>query len=190
MITIVGAGALGSHVALFLRNSAHQMEIIDFDRVEKKNLQAQFHTALGVGRNKAQALSQSLAGMFLVKTYPNPHKLTDDNAKTLLEGMDLIIDCTDNIAARIAIYTWSRILDTPCLHGCLSANGDFARVIWSEDFAPDAEGEEGEATCEDGEALPFIGFAASFIALEAQRFLETRNKMSYQLTPAGTTRLT
>lgn len=189
MITIVGAGALGSHVALFLRNEA-ELQIVDFDKVEQKNTLAQFHSKMGLRKNKALALSQSMQGLFGIKVKTIPHKLTKDNWNEVLKDGDLILDCTDNIAARKLIREWWDEYGVPVLHGALSADGTFARVMWAEDFVADAEGEDGEATCIDGEHLPFFAAAASYMAVEAQRFLKTEKKQSFQLSPAGIIRLT
>lgn len=77
----------------------------------------------------------------------------------------------------------------PCLHGALSADGAFARVIWDEHFVADEEGEPGQATCEGGEQLPFFVMAASVLAMTAQGFLAEGVRASYQLTPGTVTRL-
>lgn len=190
MIAIIGAGALGSHVALFLRNLDHRIRLIDFDRVEQKNTLAQFHTKMGLRKNKAQALEQAMRGMFGTVMETFPRKVSNDNVNTLLDRADLVIDCTDNIAARHTIQCFCTDVDTPCLHGALSADGTFARVMWAEDFEADSEGEDGEATCVDGEHLPFFAAAAAYLAIEVQRFLETGKRQSFQLTPAGLVRLT
>jgi molybdopterin-guanine dinucleotide biosynthesis protein A len=62
-------------------------------------------------------------------------------------------------------------------------------VIWTEHFTPDAEGAEGEATCEDGQNLPFHALAGALIAQAAQKFLETGKKESWQLTPSSLIRI-
>ena len=100
-----------------------------------------------------------------------------------------MLDCTDNIAARKLIKDYASEYAIPTLHGALSADGTFARVMWSEHFEADAEGEDGEATCIDGEHLPFFAAAASYLSIEAQRFLATGKKQSFQLSPAGVSRL-
>ena len=188
MITIIGVGALGSHVALLLRNMKHGLRVIDFDRVEQKNTQAQFHSKMAVGRNKAEALRQAFQGLFGISIEAVSHKLTADNA-TILTRAELTIDCTDNFVARQIIREQCLKDQTPCLHGSLSADGTFARIMWAEDFVPDAEGADGEATCIDGEHLPFFAAAAAYLAIEAQQFLKTGKKRSFQLTPAGVVRL-
>lgn len=190
MITVVGAGALGSHVVLFLRNIDQHIKIVDFDRVETKNTQAQFHTFMSIRHNKASALSQAMRGMFGCKMEFVPYRLCDDNVSAVLQPgvSELVLDCTDNGDTRRMIMTFCRVFEVPCLHGCLSADGTFSQVIWSEHFVPDDEGEE-VATCEDGEHLPFFAATAAYMAVEAQRYLKTGKKSSVQLTPAGLVRL-
>jgi molybdopterin/thiamine biosynthesis adenylyltransferase len=185
MITIVGVGALGSHLALFLRNEQVGLKLIDFDRIESKNTQAQFHTRMSMGHNKAQAMTRALHGMFGVNAEPVPSKLTKDNVEVLLSKSEIILDCTDNIEARSLIRSYYLNHGTPTLHGALSADGTFARIVWSECFVADAEGEAGEATCVDGEHLPFFAAAAAYMAIEAQRFLRTGKRQNFQLSPSG-----
>ena len=187
-IIIVGVGALGSHVLLNARNWDAQFKVLDFDRVEQKNTQAQMHTKMSLRHNKAQAIQKAMQGMFGLKVEAVPHKLTDDNAEKLLAGADLILDCTDNIEARRLIMRISDFWKIPTLHGSLSAAGDFSRVMWTEHFEPDAESGDG-ATCEDGEQLPFFALAAAHVAQEAQRFLKDGTKRSLQITPTSVMRL-
>ena len=188
MITIIGVGALGSHVALLLRNEKPGLFVMDFDHVEQKNILAQFHTKMGLGRNKTVALYQTLQGLFGVKIEISPNKLIPANS-LLLKDTELVIDCTDNMSARATIMEACKRYGTPCVHGALSADGTFARVLWAEDFVPDSEGDVGGATCIDGEHLPFFVLAAAYLALEVQNFLKTGKKRSWQITPTGVTRL-
>jgi molybdopterin/thiamine biosynthesis adenylyltransferase len=186
-VTIVGAGALGSHLALFLRGEA-DLKIIDFDRVEQKNTLAQFHGKPSVGKNKAQALGQTLLFMIGLKPTVVPHKLTEVNVRELLINTDLIIDCLDNAASRQLVQGFARDSKIPCLHGALAADGAFGRVVWDENFIIDSEGVAGAATCEGGEHLPFIGVASTLLARAAQEFLATGEKIGFELHPGGVTR--
>lgn len=191
-IVIVGAGALGSHVALLGRNwtGGHPLRVVDFDRVESKNVMSQFHTTMGKGRNKADGLKQAMHGLFGVRIDAVPHKLTRDNAQALLGGASLVMDCTDNAEARRVIQEFVRKHGIPCLHGALTADGTFGRVIWDEHFKEDEEGAPGQATCEDGENLPFHALVAAQMAVVAQRFLRKGERSSHQVTPWGIIRLT
>jgi hypothetical protein len=188
-VVIVGVGALGSHVALLARNWKNPLRVVDFDLVEQKNTQAQFHSKMSLRRNKAQAIQQALNGLFGTKIDAIPHKLEDSNADALLGGAALVIDCVDNAKARRTIQSFVRKHKIPCLHGALSADGSFGRIVWDEDFAIDEEGKEGQATCEDGEQLPMFALAGAQVAVVAQRFLKDGTKQSYQVMPASIVRL-
>ena len=183
-ITIVGVGALGSHVVPLVRNLDAQIRVIDFDRVEQKNTQSQFHAKASVGKAKTQAIQQTMQFLWGLKVGTIPHKLTSDNDDQLLSGSSLIIDCLDNGAARRLVQGFARRAHTPCLHGALAADGSFGRVIWDEQFQIDDESAGGQATCEDGRHLAFISIVSSYLAYAAQHFLVTGKKQGFQISPA------
>lgn len=189
-IVIVGVGALGSHLLLCGRNWNAELAIVDFDRIETKNIAAQFHTKMGQGKNKAKALQSLMQSLFGRKVPAFTARLWSDNTDVLLGKADLIVDCTDNLEARLCIQEFAYSNNVECLHACLAADGNFARFVWTEDFLPDAEGAPGQATCEDGQNLPFFTAAGAFTAMIVQRFLETGQKQSWQLTPTSLVRLT
>lgn len=182
-VVVVGVGALGSHVCQFLRNEA-DLKVIDFDRVETKNVLSQFHARNSVGKNKVQSLQQVVNFLWGVKIEGVPHKLVVDNAQQILGKPDLILDCLDNGEARRIIQGYVRDNDIPCLHGALAADGVMGRIVWDEDFVIDDES-AGAATCEDGAHLPFIGVVSSTLALAAQTYLASEKKLGFQLTPRG-----
>jgi molybdopterin/thiamine biosynthesis adenylyltransferase len=186
-ITIVGVGALGTEVVMLLRN-AGTLKIIDFDRVERKNTLSQLHAVTHVGKNKAQAMQQTMQFLFGVKVEAIPHKLTADNVDALLSGADLIIDCLDNAPSREIVQRYARKTKAPCLHGALAANGEFGRVIWDENFVIDSGSKPGAATCEDGEHLPFIGVVSALLARAAHEFLTKGKKIEFAVHPSGVMR--
>jgi hypothetical protein len=188
-IVIVGVGALGSHLVQFLRNEAVTLKVIDFDRIERKNVMSQFHGKATVGKGKVQGLQQAMNFMFGVKIDTVPHKLVADNADVLLRA-DLVIDCLDNGEARRVIQDTVRRSGTPCLHGALSAaDNAFGRVVWDSDFRIDDEAGEGAATCEDGAGLPFIALVSAVMAKTVQDFLQTGKQHSYQVHAGGVVRI-
>jgi len=199
-IVIVGVGALGSHVAMLLRNEA-LLRVIDFDRVESKNTMSQFHSKPSVGKNKTEALKSTMNFLWATKIETIPHKLSEDNVE-VLDGAALVIDCLDNGAARRIVQQWCNSRDyvakqwvealrepMPLLHGALAPGGNFGRAIWDKDFVIDDEASEGAPTCEAGEFLPFISVTASYIALAAQAFLQTGKQIGYQIHPANAVRI-
>lgn len=184
-IVIIGVGALGSHLAQALRNEPVRMVVIDHDRVEMKNVASQFHFKNGVGKKKVEALKQLMQFAYGRKIEVVGNKLTEDNAEQLLGGADLLIDCLDNGEARRVVQGHARAAGVPCLHGALAADGSFARVVWTEDFVVDDEDGAGAPTCEDGEFLPFIQLASSYLALAAQRFLRSGRRVGFSIFPGG-----
>lgn len=184
-ITIIGVGALGSHLVQALRNEDVTIKVIDFDRVEMKNVASQFHFKNGVGKKKVEALKQAMQFCYGRKIETVSNKLTSDNVEQLLGGADLLIDCLDNGEARRLVQGFARKNEVPCLHGALAADGGFARVLWDEDFTIDDEGDGAGATCEDGEFLPFIELTSAYLAYAAQRFIKDSRKIGYSISPAG-----
>jgi hypothetical protein len=185
-VVIVGVGALGSHVAQFLRNDA-ELKVIDFDRVEQKNILAQFFSKPSVGKNKAQSLKDMFAFLYGIKVEAVGHRLTVDNATLLLDDADVVINCVDNIETRQLIKHHTERLwpIRPCLHGAVDAVGSFGRVCWDQHFIPDAE-TPGAATCQDGEHLPFIAMVSAVMAKAVQQFLKTGEQYGYSVLPGGT----
>jgi len=183
-ITIIGVGALGSHLVQALRNEEATLKVIDFDRVEMRNVASQFHFKNGVGKKKVEALKQAMQFCYGRQLEIVGNKLTADNVEQLLGGADLLIDCLDNGEARRLVQGFARANGVACLHGALAADGGFGRAIWTEDFAIDEAG-AGAPTCEDGEFLPFIMLTATYLAYAAQRFIKTGRKTGYSISPAG-----
>ena len=185
-ITIVGLGALGSHAVMALRNVGH-LVLCDHDRVEQKNTMAQFHTKMSLRRNKAQALAQAMLGLWGIKVDVIPHKVTDDNVGVILAKSDLVIDCTDNIAARACIKGYCVKQEMPLLHGAMSQDGTFAQVVWTEMF--EVEAGEGGATCEDGENLPFHVLVGAYIAQVTKTFFDKGKRINWQIASSGVMRI-
>jgi hypothetical protein len=185
MIVVVGVGALGSHLVQFIRNEELGIKIIDFDRVEQKNVRSQFHGRPGVGRHKVAALQQTMDFLFRRSLQTVSHELVASNVDVLMKGATLVVDCLDNGASRSLVQDYARQHGLPCLHGALAAGGEFGRSIWDEQFVVDSEVGAGAATCEDGEILPFIALTAAYMARSVQIFLRDARKVGFSISPAG-----
>lgn len=188
-IVFVGVGALGSQAVMLLRNVKAALKVIDFDRVEAKNIQSQFHGKPGVGKPKVLALAGAMDLLFGVKLQTNSNKLVSDNAEQLLGGADLVVDCLDNAASRRVIQTFVRKAKIPCLHAAVDANGNFGRVAWDESFVIDEEDAQGAPTCENGEHLPFLAVVSAYVAHSVKEFVGKGARLSYQVSPGGTIRI-
>lgn len=105
-VLIVGAGGLGSPVSLYLAAAGvGTIGLLDADTVSLSNLQRQvIHTTADIGRLKVDSAAEKLRAI-------NPHinvatlplMLDSDNAVTIMEDYDLVIDCTDNLPTRLLI---------------------------------------------------------------------------------------
>ena len=185
MLIIVGAGALGSHLVQFIRNEKLPIKVIDFDRVEQKNVMSQFHGKPGVGKSKVEALKQTMDFLFKRQLAVVGNKLVADNIDVLMKGATLVVDCLDNGASRKLVQDYVRKHNLPCLHGALAPGGEFGRAVWDELFAIDSEIGAGTATCEDGEFLPFIALTAAHMARSVQIFLKDKKKIGFSISPIG-----
>lgn len=106
-VLIVGAGGLGAQAAGALAAmGVGGITVMDHDRVELSNLQRQtMYETADINRPKVEALRDRIEEL-------NPEcrvsalqeKLTAENARARVRGYDLVLDGTDNFAARLALH--------------------------------------------------------------------------------------
>ena len=103
---VVGAGGLGSPVALYLASAGvGQLTLVDDDTVDLTNLQRQImHTEARIGQAKvvsAQAAIHAINPEVRVHTVA---RRADETLFTkLAASADVVLDCTDNFATRQAL---------------------------------------------------------------------------------------
>lgn len=105
-VLIIGAGGLGSPVSLYLAAAGiGKLTIVDHDIVDISNLQRQIlFSTEQVGKPKALCAQDRLLALnpsIEVEAIVAP--LQTSNADNLIKQADLVIDCTDNFAARYLI---------------------------------------------------------------------------------------
>ncbi len=185
-ILICGGGALGSHALFLGRDLRHELAVIDYDRVETKNLGSRGFVKQMVGKPKATALKMQLLNFYGVKLQNEfAVELTERNAETILSGYDLLVDCFDNAAARTIVQGYARANQTTCLHAGLAADGVFGAVRWDKDFVIDEEDVPGQATCDGGGFLPLITTAAAAIVASLDAYLTDSEELNWNVTPHG-----
>lgn len=180
-VLIVGLGGLGSPAALYLAAAGvGELYLADFDTLDLSNLQRQIvHDTQALGALKVQSAQMRLQAL-------NPHiavhtiseKLSADNLPTVLQSVDLVMDCTDNFSIRsqlnAACFAANKVLvsgaairgegqvsvydprnaESPCYH-CVFGDGE----------------EEGLTCSEAGVLGPLVGLIGSLQALEALKML-------------------
>ncbi|HZA13528.1 MAG TPA: ThiF family adenylyltransferase [Myxococcaceae bacterium] len=186
-ILFCGVGALGSTAAMLCRNVDATLAFVDFDRVESKNVLAQAYVKQSIGRNKAEALKLQLHNFFGIKAEAFGVRLRADNVDALCREMDLLVDCFDNRQSREVLSRYARESGKALVHAGISGDGTFGLVRWDERFQPDAEDTAGQATCEGGEHLPFIGQVAAALARIIQDFVERGARRDVMVTLAAVT---
>ena len=103
---IVGAGGLGSPVALYLASAGvGHLTVVDDDRIDATNLQRQVaHKLSGIGQLKSESIRQAVADLNPDVTVTTVNVRADDTLLDSLVGQtDIVLDCTDNFATRQAI---------------------------------------------------------------------------------------
>ncbi|OLP17281.1 thiamine biosynthesis protein ThiF [Leptolyngbya sp. 'hensonii'] len=132
-VTICGAGALGANITETLARSGFgQLTVIDYDRIEERNLSTQPYYRSDVGAFKAKILANSLYRAIGIKIGAETKALTAANAAQLLKGSPLIVDAFDNSTARQVLKSFAEQSGTPCLHAGLAS--DYAEVIWNDGY--------------------------------------------------------
>ena len=179
---VIGAGGLGSPVALYLGTAGvGRMTVVDHDVVDLTNLQRQIaHNLSRVGQPKAESVRASVAAINPdVKLRALVRRADADVLDELVADADVVLDCSDNFDTRhavnracvrhrkplvsgaaigwdaqISVYD-TRTVDAPC-YACL--------------FPPEAAHED-VACSTMGVFAPLVGIVGSVQAAEALKLL-------------------
>lgn len=178
-VLIVGAGGLGSPVAMYLASAGvGNIGIIDADKVSIGNLQRQIlHGTPDIGIPKVVSAKKTLQRInpdITVTTYEA--FFSDQNAKQILAEYDLVIDCTDNFETRLLISDMCVDAEKPFIFGgVMRFKGQlFTHIPGSADFRTifGEEMPELNEPCEiSGILNSVVGVIGSLQATEAIKYL-------------------
>lgn len=121
-VAVIGAGGLGCPVLQYLAAAGvGDITIIDGDRVEQSNLQRQIlYGTADVGQFKANRAAELLHEKHPHLRFTAHSEFLDpNNAPALLSDVHLVLDCTDNFAARYLINDVCVQLDLPFVYGAI-----------------------------------------------------------------------
>ncbi|WP_089686592.1 HesA/MoeB/ThiF family protein [Billgrantia gudaonensis] len=180
---VVGAGGLGSPVALYLAaGGVGRLTLADADAVELSNLQRQIaHGMADLGHNKAASARDAALAL-----NPECHveALTEhlDGAAmdAAVAASDLVLDCTDRFSSRYAINAACRRAGVPLVSGAAIRFSGQLAVFDPRDpespcyaclYPPDERGDEALSCAESGVVAPLVGLIGCFQALEAMKLL-------------------
>jgi len=179
IIGLCGAGAVGSNLAVNLaRQGFSNMIVIDRDRVELHNLGTQIWSEAEVGLFKAECLRNRLFDELGLEAEARTREVNPRNAKKLLRGATILVDSFDNSESRRIVKEYGEANPTPCLH--VGLNGDYAEVVWNEDYRVPSDA--GEDVCDYPLARNLILLAVSVASESLIRYITDGEKKNYTIT--------
>ena len=119
---LIGAGGLGSPVALYLAASGiGTIGLVDDDVVDESNLQRQvLHTADRIGQPKTASARVTLEALNPeTRVVEHRERLSAENVERLIAGYDVIVDGTDNFDTRYVLNDAAVKLRKPVVHGSI-----------------------------------------------------------------------
>ena len=121
-ILLIGAGGLGSPLALYLAAAGvGTLGLVDFDVVDVSNLHRQvLHGTKDVGRSKLESARERIHDVNPhVHVEPYETRLTSENALDIIRDYDVVIDGTDNFATRYLTNDACVLLGKPNVYGSI-----------------------------------------------------------------------
>jgi len=122
-VLLIGAGGLGSPVALYLAAAGvGTIGIVDGDTVSLTNLQRQvIHTTRQVGQMKTDSAAERMSALNPdVQVVKYPFFLSEDNAAELIADYDFVIDGSDNFSTKYLVNDACVMLQKACSIGGIS----------------------------------------------------------------------
>jgi molybdopterin/thiamine biosynthesis adenylyltransferase/rhodanese-related sulfurtransferase len=122
-VLIVGAGGLGSPVALYLAAAGvGHIGIVDFDKVEKGNLHRQIlFSDDSIGTYKSETAAEKLQNQNAdIKVDFFTEVFNAANANEIASGFDILIDASDNFPTRYLLNDLCVLTNRPLVYGSIS----------------------------------------------------------------------
>lgn len=181
---IIGAGGLGSPVALYLGSAGvGHITVVDHDTVDTTNLQRQIaHTTDRVGQNKVDSIAQAIHAINPdAQVTPMATRADAALLDRLVAQADVVVDCSDNFATRHAINAACVRHRKPLVSGAaIRFDGQLAVYDARDEkspcyacvFPPDDALEETRCATM-GVFAPLVGIIGAMQAAEALKLLST-----------------
>jgi sulfur-carrier protein adenylyltransferase/sulfurtransferase len=121
-VLLIGAGGLGSPIALYLAASGvGTIGFVDDDVVDESNLQRQvLHGVDRLGMLKVDSAELTIRGLNPeTKVIKHVERLDAGNVERLIGGYDVIVDGTDNFDTRYVLNDAAVKLRKPVVHGSI-----------------------------------------------------------------------
>lgn len=184
---VIGAGGLGSPVALYLATAGvGHITLVDNDVVDLTNLQRQIaHNMIDVGEYKASSAMNKIASINPeVEVTPVIARADAELLDRLIADADVVLDCCDNFVTRHAVNAACIKHNKPLVSGAaIRFDGQISvydpRVpeapCYACIFPPEAELEETRCATM-GVFAPLVGIIGSMQAAEALKLISGAGK--------------
>ena len=124
-VLIIGAGGLGSPVALYLTAAGvGTIGLIDYDIISESNLNRQLlYEEKNLGQLKVEAAAERLKGLnrnVCINRYAE--KISRSNLaqiSNIISGYDIVVDCCDNMETRYIVSDITESLSIPFVYGAI-----------------------------------------------------------------------
>jgi molybdopterin/thiamine biosynthesis adenylyltransferase/rhodanese-related sulfurtransferase len=181
-VLVIGAGGLGVPVLQYLAGAGvGRLGIVDGDRLEPSNLHRQTWYALAdCGREKAALAAGRVRALNPeVRVDAQTLRIDAGNAERLVQGYDLVLDCSDNFSTKFLLNDVALRTGKPVLFASVyqyegqlqlvagDAGSPCLRCVWPEATRDGLVGNCAEA----GVLGPVPGVFGSLQALEALKYL-------------------
>ena len=121
-IVVIGAGGLGSPALLYLAAAGiGKITIVDGDVVEASNLHRQIlYNESDIGTKKAETAAKKLKEInSQIKINFISEFLNKENAKSIIQNHEILIDGSDNIATRYILDDFCKEIGIPWVHASI-----------------------------------------------------------------------
>lgn len=181
-VLVVGAGGLGSPVALYLAASGvGKLTICDGDKVDLTNLQRQIaHNTDRIGLSKASSVKETLASINPeVNVIALNERMDERKLLELAADADVVVDASDNFPTRYAVNRICVIRKKPLVSGAVVRfDGQVAVFDLRHAHVPcyqclfPANGEDQDTRCAVmGVFAPLVGIIGCMQAAETLKIL-------------------
>ena len=135
-VAVAGLGGLGGPVVETLaRLGVGGLTLIDGDAFEETNLNRQLlSTVVNIGASKALCASRRVARINpAVQVRVEARNLKAENAEALLAGVNLVMDCLDNLPDRFTLEAGARRSCLPLVSAAVGGTSGQLTVVYPQD---------------------------------------------------------
>lgn len=181
-VLLIGAGGLGSPIALYLAAAGvGRLTIVDDDAVDSSNLQRQVaHAEADLGANKAASAAAAVRALNgATQVFAVEQRLAEPELSRQVAEADIVLDATDNAQSRYALNAACWQAGKPLVSGA-AIRWEGQVTVFDPNLAtspcyqclyPTLDTDAALNCAENGVISPLVGVIGSMQALEAVKTL-------------------